>query len=119
MRTLVCAAVLSSLALAVPAFAHHSYAMFDREHPKVISGTVKDWKWTNPHTFLVLVVPDHGKTVEWNIEGQSPEVLRRKGWHRDIVKAGDVVTIKTFPLKDGSNGGQLAGVTTADGHAFN
>ena len=111
---------LAALACSTPAFSHHSYAMFDRTKDVKLIGAVKDWKWANPHTFLVLaVIDEHGGSTEWTIEGQSPQVLRLKGWNRDIVKVGDRVTVHILPLKDGSQGGQLVSVLATDGHLYN
>jgi hypothetical protein len=118
MKIVAYALVIGSLALAAPAAAHHSYAMFDRDKDVVLVGAVKEWRWTNPHTFMVLVVPAAGGETEWRIEGQSTEVLRLKGWNREMVKVGDKVTVHIKPLKNGSNGGQLAGVTGADGQVY-
>ncbi len=119
MKTVAYALVIGSLALAAPAAAHHSYAMFDRDKDLALAGAVKEWRWTNPHTFMVLIVPKAGgPDAEWRIEGQSTEVLRLKGWNRDMVKVGDKVTVHIKPLKNGTNGGQLAGVTAADGQVY-
>ena len=51
-------ALLLSAALAGPALAHHSFAMFDNEHQTKIEGTVTDFQWTNPHVYIQLAVPD-------------------------------------------------------------
>ena len=105
-----------SAGCAAPVAAHHSYAMFDATKNIALTGTVKDWKWTNPHTFMLLAVPGPGgRAVDWSLEGQSPQVLRRKGWEREMVKVGDKVTMNINPLKAGSNGGQFIAITTADG----
>jgi hypothetical protein len=120
MKTVLCFPVLAALALAAPATAHHSYAMFDREKDIVLTGTVKDWQWTNPHSFLVLsVTGDQGKVVEWGLEGSSPQVLRGRGWQREMVKPGDKVTVHLKPLKAGTTGGQLSSVAAPDGHIYN
>jgi len=110
----------AGVALAMPALAHHSYAMFDRDKDVALTGTVKEWRWTNPHTWLVLdVMNDDGKLVEWSIEGQSPQVLRLQGFAgKDMMKPGDKVTVHIHPLRDGTNGGQLAAVITSEGQVF-
>ena len=120
MRTLALAALLAGLAFAAPLLAHHSYAMFDRDKDVVLVGTVKEWQWTNPHTWLVLdVLDDQGKLTEYSIEGQSPQVLRLLGFPgKDMIKPGDKVTVHIHPLRDGTAGGQLASVTAPDGQTY-
>ncbi len=96
------------LMLAGPAFAHHSFAMFDYNKDLTIVGDVKELQWTNPHIHLVVNVPDGKASVtEWDIEGGTPGTLRRTGWTRDILKAGDKVSVKIHPMKDGTHGGML------------
>ncbi len=98
---------------AAPAFAHHSFAMFDNQKTVVLDGTVKEFQWTNPHSWVQLIVKDPatGKDVEWSIEGGSPNGLSRYGWKRTSLKPGDKAQVTIHPLKDGTNGGSLAGVT--------
>lgn len=104
-------AVLLTL-LANVASAHHSFAMFDNQKEKVLTGTIKELQWTNPHIWIQVLVPgDDGKEVEWSIEGGSPNNLSRKGWSRHSMKAGDKVVITIHPLKNGDNGGSLMKVT--------
>ena len=101
------------------ALAHHSGAMFDRTKQVTLTGTVKDWQWTNPHTWLILVATnDKGEVVTWNLEGQSPQVQRGRGWSRAVLKAGDKVTVTMFPLRDGAQGGSIASVLTVDGKTY-
>ncbi len=96
---------------APPAFAHHSFAMFDAQKNLTLDGTVKDFQWTNPHSWVQLLVKDaSGKEVEWSIEGGSPNGLSRNGWKRTSLKPGDKATVVIHPLKDGTNGGSLVTV---------
>jgi hypothetical protein len=108
----------ASLMLAGSAQAHHSFSAFDGARTLSMTGTVKDWQWTNPHTWLVLVAMNGNDTEEeWNIEGQSPQVLRREqSMPRDVIKAGDKVTVTIHPRRDGSHGGSLVAVITVNGH---
>jgi hypothetical protein len=106
------AAVLGGLALAGPALAHHAFAMFDANREVMLDGTVKEFQWTNPHTWVQLLVKDPGgKEVEWSIEGASPNNLARFGWTRNSLKAGDRVQVVVHPMKDGSIGGSLVKIT--------
>jgi len=109
-------AVLATLALSAAPSAHHSFAPFNLETEKTITGTVKLWEWTNPHTWLWVDVKNEKGVVEtWGIEGMSPNYLGRRGWSKDTFKAGDKVTITVRPMRDGSPGGMFVRGTTADG----
>ena len=100
------------LCLAGPALAHHAFAMFDTNREVMLEGTVKEFQWTNPHTWVQLLVKDSsGKEVEWSIEGASPNNLARFGWTRNSLKSGDHVLAVVHPLKDGSIGGSLVKIT--------
>ena len=100
------------LALAGPALAHHAFAMFDTNREVMLEGTVKEFQWTNPHTWVQLLVKDpSGKEVEWSIEGSSPNNLARFGWTRNSLRSGDRVQAVVHPLKDGSIGGSLVKIT--------
>jgi len=99
-----------------PAQAHHSFAMFDSAAEIVLKGTVTEFQWTNPHTWIELDVPDEkGEVVHWSIEGGSVLGLSREGWSRHTLQRGDKITLVAHPLKDGSHGGSLMGITLADG----
>ena len=86
--------------------AHHSFAMFDQDHPMELSGTVTEFKFTSPHTFVLLDVKgsDGGDTV-WNLEGASPSALVREGWSSKTLKAGDELKMTIDPLRSGAPGG--------------
>ena len=101
---------------AVPALAHHSFAMFDAETTLVLEGTVVEFQWTNPHSWLqVEVTNDAGETVEWSLEMGSPGGLARSGWRPRTVVPGNEVTVSVHPLRDGEPGGQILTVTLPDG----
>ena len=109
--------ILAAAALAAPpALAHHSFAMFDREHPVTLVGTIKEFQWTNPHTWIQIDAPDaRGANQEWSVECQSTGTLSRMGWRPGTFKPGDKVTVKIFPMKDGSPGGTFVGAILANG----
>jgi hypothetical protein len=95
--------VVSTTSLAV---AHHSYSAFDVTKEKVITGTIKKFDWSNPHTWAWLDVTNEAGAVEtWGVEGMSPNYLARRGWSRTTLKAGDKLTITIRPMKDGEKGG--------------
>lgn len=108
---------LAAAGLAAPALAHHSFAMFDFQANKVLTGTVVQFDWTNPHTFLWLDVPagPGGVVEKWGIEGMSPNYLGRRGWSKTTLKPGDKVTVTIHPLKDGAKGGTMLKVVLPDG----
>lgn len=110
-------AVVAALALSVPASAHHSFAMFDATKNVTVQGAVKEFEWTNPHSWLRVMVMDGktGKPVLWAFELSSPARLTTMGMHADSVKAGDVVSVTFHPMKDGTRGGQFMQATLPGG----
>ena len=118
LRDVLVPAVLAvaSLMVVQRASAHHSTAMFEWGTEKTLSGTIEKYQWTQPHTFIWIVVPGKGgKTQEWGLEGMSPSWLGRRGWSRSTLTAGDKVTIVYYPLKDGRPGGFYVRVTAPSG----
>jgi hypothetical protein len=102
--------------VAGPAFAHHSFAMFDDKKVMTLRGTVKEFQWTNPHTWIQLNVRGEGGAVqEWSIEGGSVNSLSRQGWKRNTLKVGDEITVMVHPLKSGDPGGSFMSAVFADG----
>ena len=105
---------------AAPAMAHHSFAMFDRDHPTMVEGVVKEFQWTNPHVWIELTVADaKGVEQEWGVECTSVNFMRREGWDRTSLKPGDKVRLLMFPLKDGSHGGQFNKLIELNGSPSN
>jgi hypothetical protein len=114
-RIVLLGAFLTTVAVA-GVHAHHSNSAFEVEKIIEIRGTVKEWRWTNPHTWIILTADDgHGGKTEWSAEGRPPGVLGRAGWTRNTLKAGDTVSIHCSPAKDGSKVCLVARVTLADG----
>ena len=95
------AVLLTTCALtltAAPILAHHSFAMFDREHQIDLEGTVQEFRFVNPHTYINLVVKqDDGSTQTWSLEGQSPAALVRGGWTSKTLKVGDELKMRIAP----------------------
>jgi len=115
MRRLRLAGFLLAATFAGAAWAHHSFAMFDARKTVSQKGVVKEVQWTNPHIWLQLTVEDKGKEVTYAYEGAAIAVLKRVGWMKDSVKAGDVVTVVGHPFKDGRPGGSIEHLLLADG----
>jgi hypothetical protein len=86
--------------------AHHSFAMFDQEHPIQLTGRVKEFRFVSPHTFIVLDVRESDGTSQlWNLEGGPPSFLSRDGWSSKTLKPGDEVQMTIDPLRSGVPGG--------------
>jgi Family of unknown function (DUF6152) len=96
-------AFLSLSATAV--YGHHSYTKFDMNKTVTLEGTVKEFQWTNPHVWIQLLVKDPatGKEVEWSIESDSPNMLKRRGWTRKSLQSGDKAVALVHPQKLGDN----------------
>lgn len=103
--------------LAPAASAHHSGAMFDAARTVTLNGTVRQFQWVNPHSFIQLLVRDaQGREVEWSLEMSAPVHLLRLGWRRTSLAPGDRVTIQINPLRNGEPGGNVLAVTDAAGN---
>jgi hypothetical protein len=108
-RTLPMLVGTAALLTAGWAQAHHSLSVFDRAKTLTITGTIKEFQWTNPHVWIELVSDTtDGMVITWNIEGSSPRVLARDGWKPSLLKRGDKVSLGIHPRKDGASGGYYA-----------
>ena len=112
-RTAIAAGGLALAAM--PALAHHSFAMFDQSKQMTLEGTVHEFQWTNPHSFIELDVAKGGKVQRWAIELNSPNNLTRQGWRRTSLKAGEKISVRIAPLRDGHPGGLFLDLRKADG----
>lgn len=101
--------------LAPSASAHHSPVMFDQSKKVELSGTVRQFQWTNPHCYIQLLVEDGGRQVEWNMEMGAPIYLANRGWRPSTLKAGDRVKVTASPLRSGANGGLVLDVVSLEG----
>jgi Family of unknown function (DUF6152) len=112
------ATAAAGLALTLPGsgWAHHAFSMYDYAKYVPITGTVKTYKWANPHTMIDFVVkgPD-GKVAGWTAECSPINMIGRRGWTSDSLKVGDKVDFVIHPNKSGANYGLLVSVTKADG----
>ena len=105
--------VLLSMGIAM---AHHSTAEFDYTQQLTIKGTVKEVQWTNPHSYIQLLVDGTGaETVQWSVEIGSPSLNINLGWRKNSVKPGDVVSMLLSPARSGKPYGTLRLLTFADG----
>jgi hypothetical protein len=101
-----------------PAIAHHSASMFDPENKLTLSGTVRVFQWTNPHTYIQLIVPDKtGRAEEWSLEMAAPLYLQQRGWRPSSLKPGDKLTVTISPLRKmaARKGGLVRAASDAEG----
>jgi len=119
MRTSVTAAVvgLGLLVATMPAAAHHSFAAeYDATKPVKMTGTVTQMEWINPHAWIHIDVkkPD-GKVEQWMIEAGAPNALLRRGFNKQSLLPGTVITVEGYQAKDGANRANGRDITTQDG----
>ena len=122
-RSIVLLAFAGAAAIAAPAVAHHSGAMFDRTHTITIDGTFMSQEYTNPHVWISVMGKPTGTKVKasrWDIETVSVQNLTKIGINKETLKPGDKLKVKINPLRDGRHGGSLMTIITADGveHGF-
>jgi hypothetical protein len=116
MKSLHAALVMAVAALAVqPVLAHHSGAGFGKD-TKEITGTVKEFQFRNPHSWIQVNVPDaNGKVVEWSVEWGSPNQLGREGIRPSTFPAGTKVIMKVHPMTSGAPVASFIGAKMSDG----
>jgi DNA/RNA endonuclease YhcR with UshA esterase domain len=110
-------AIIAIASASVPLLAHHSFAAeYDRNKPVTLTGTVTKVEWANPHArFFIDVKDETGKVNNWDLELASPNGLMRRGWTRNSLKVGDVVTVTGWAAKNAPYVGNTQAVTLANG----
>ena len=112
----VCAGALAVSFVGAAAQAHHSMAMFDATKTMTLTGTVREFQWTNPHAYIQLLVRQpNGANQEWSLEMGAPMYLYANGWRPGTLKAGQQIKVRINPLRSGAPGGVVIDATTADG----
>lgn len=110
------AAVLGALGGVAPMIsAHHSFAMFDRTRTATVSGTVREFQWTNPHAYIQITVREGNRDVEYSMEMGAPMYLYARGWRPRTLRPGMQVSVDYNPLRNGSPGGVVLDVRNAQG----
>jgi hypothetical protein len=102
-------AAMAAVTCTASALAHHSLAMFDAGRTVTLQGTVTQFRWTNPHSWLHVAARDErtGKPAVWAIELDSPARLIASGIRADYLRAGDTVSVSFHPSRDGTRRGQF------------
>jgi hypothetical protein len=101
------------------AHAHHAPAVFDQTKTVVIEGTVTDFVWQNPHSWIRMDVVDaDGKTANWSIEMNPPTYLIRGGFKSTTLKAGDKISVVINPIRSGEPSGKFVSLTLPDGRVL-
>lgn len=104
------------LSVSLPVFAHHGTSAYDTTNVITVKGTVSDFQFINPHVMIsVDATGDKSKVETWLCEANSPNVLTRHGWDRDIIKKGDQITVIGNRPKNGSKTMRLQKVVLSNG----
>jgi hypothetical protein len=112
-------AAVVALALSVSLEAHHSFAVFFDEAKSItVTGTVTEFRFTNPHALITVTATKDGRQETWIGETNAQTLLRRRGWTSTSLKAGDVVTLDGWPSRDGKRYLRVRRVTLADGRVL-
>jgi hypothetical protein len=110
---------LTALLIVSTAVAHHSPIVFDRTKQVTIMGTVTEFRWGNPHSWIHIDVADKdGKVGNWAVEMDPASHLAREGWKSSTLKAGDKISVTVFPLRNDEKGGQYISVKLPDGSSL-
>ena len=118
-KLLMTVSLVLALLIAAVAYAHHSGAGIDRTKTVTVDGTVKQFKWGNPHSWLEVEVPNSKGGVDlWNFEMNPPAYLVQSGWKSTSVKMGDKVKVSARPFINGDPGGIFVSVTLANGQVL-
>ena len=113
------AIVVSVLLVSAAVHAHHSPAVFDRTKQLKLDGTVKAFKWQNPHTWLEVDVAGKKGPETWVVEMTSPTYLIRAGWRNNSVKPGDKVSVLVNPVREADvRSGIFISITLPDGRVL-
>lgn len=115
---IITAALLGAALTGGAAQAHHSFAVFFSSDKEVVSvtGVVKEFHFTNPHGIIEIIVPGKGKPDQnWKVETNSPSILVRRGWSKDVIKVGETITVQGWPARDGTLYMRIKNAQRADG----
>jgi hypothetical protein len=116
-RVILALTVVASTLLSIPLFAHHAFqAEFDDKKPVHLVGKVTKMEWINPHAWIHIDVTDaDGKVTSWMVECGSPNIMLRRGFTKESLEFGTVLTVDGYQAKNGSNRANGSSVTFRDG----
>ena len=116
-RFAIAVLVIASMATTIPtANAHHSGVEFDTTKVVELSGTIKEFQFKNPHTWIQVVVPNpKGESIEWSLEWGSPNALGRQGVRPSTFPPGAKITVRLHPMLNGAPAGGFVGAKFGDG----
>jgi hypothetical protein len=118
-KLVVIVAAASGLLAAGQVYAHHSPVMFDSGKKQTITGTVREFSWTNPHASIQLEVTNPQGAVDvWGVEMNSPNNLVKQGWKSTLLKGGEKVSVVIHPLRNGEHGGSFVSIKLPDGRVL-
>jgi len=120
MKSMLKIALAGLAAITVPVFAHHSATMFDDEAEITVTGVVKEFQYSNPHSWLLVdVTGEDGSVTTWGFEAEGPSTLMRAGIRKSDLSPGTEITITGHPMKDGRPAAAWIIATRGDGKEFN
>jgi hypothetical protein len=107
-------------AISLPVFAHHSATMFDEHAEVTVSGVVREFQYTNPHSWLLVdVTNEDGSVTTWGFEAEGPSTLMRAGIRKSDLSPGTEITITGNPMRDGRPAALWVIATRGDGKQLN
>ncbi len=119
-KLLTTSTLLVALLAAAPLSAHHSTAMFDDTKTVTLTGVIKEFQYTNPHSWLIIdVTGDDGKVTTWGFEAEGPTTLMRSGIRKSSLPVGTTITLTGHPMKDGRPAAAWVTGTLEDGTELN
>ena len=106
----------AALLAATPLAAHHSFsAEYDQHKPLKLTGTVTSMRWSNPHAWIYIDVETDGKVVKWAFETATANALYRRGWRKEDLEPGTVVTAEGWLARNGTPTANTNSITLPDG----
>jgi hypothetical protein len=114
LRKLALGGVIGALLAGSPLLAHHEWPV-DRSRQVALKGTVTAYTWSDPHVTIALDVEANGTIERWKVGGSSKKNMTDKGWGKNTLKPGDVITAYGYPFKDGSTAAQLHKIAMESG----
>ena len=119
-KSIASLAAAALIGVALEAAAHHSGAMFDDKKEVTVTGVVKEFQYTNPHSWLLVDVTNaDGSVTTWGFEAEGPSTLTRAGIRKSDFAPGTKLTITGHPMKDGRPAAAWMNATREDGKTFN